>query len=383
MPPIPARRNAAVSGCSGLSLLIALVLMWPPGAYAAQSALEIELAESRAQLHNLRQRMDRWLVAADEREREVNAELQRREARIESLGGQLAEIRARQASAEVELQRLKRSDVVRDQTLENAETRLLDAGKEIEKFSAKAKLCEHELVSVKAQSAFQRSELEKLGTTLAQQQARQDGVDGGQCVADLERELMLNEAQQRRLAKLSGQIRDLRRAAESSRVSLQSANGTLRQLQAERQLQENRAESATAALFVTKQRLAETRSALALIQSDTAQRMAATRSEAAANAAVAGRDYRQRTRQAIADVDNPEMQKAAVSARARLFDEQTRLAQLSSARGVYTVRPGDTLSKLSRTFIGDPGGWTEIFAANQHVIEQPDTLLPGLVLVIP
>jgi len=49
----------------------------------------------------------------------------------------------------------------------------------------------------------------------------------------------------------------------------------------------------------------------------------------------------------------------------------------------YRVKPGDTLSKISREFYGDPNGYHKIFNANRDVLHDPDTIRPGQELVIP
>ncbi len=49
----------------------------------------------------------------------------------------------------------------------------------------------------------------------------------------------------------------------------------------------------------------------------------------------------------------------------------------------YTVRPGDTLSKISREYYGDPNQYSRIFDANRSVLDDPNTIRPGQELVIP
>ena len=49
----------------------------------------------------------------------------------------------------------------------------------------------------------------------------------------------------------------------------------------------------------------------------------------------------------------------------------------------YTVKPGDTLSKISREFYGDPGQFTKIFNANRNILKDPNSISPGQDLVIP
>jgi nucleoid-associated protein YgaU len=49
----------------------------------------------------------------------------------------------------------------------------------------------------------------------------------------------------------------------------------------------------------------------------------------------------------------------------------------------YTVKAGDTLSKISREFYGDAAQYTKIFYANRGVLWDPNTISPGQELVIP
>jgi len=49
----------------------------------------------------------------------------------------------------------------------------------------------------------------------------------------------------------------------------------------------------------------------------------------------------------------------------------------------YRVKPGDTLSKISREFYGDPNEYQKIFNANRTVLKDPDTIRAGQELVIP
>jgi len=49
----------------------------------------------------------------------------------------------------------------------------------------------------------------------------------------------------------------------------------------------------------------------------------------------------------------------------------------------YTVKPGDTLSKISREFYGDANQYTKIVNANRDVLPDADAIRPGQELVIP
>ena len=48
----------------------------------------------------------------------------------------------------------------------------------------------------------------------------------------------------------------------------------------------------------------------------------------------------------------------------------------------YTVKEGESLSKIASRFYGDPMKFKDIFFANQDTIEDPDLIKPGQVLNI-
>ena len=49
----------------------------------------------------------------------------------------------------------------------------------------------------------------------------------------------------------------------------------------------------------------------------------------------------------------------------------------------YTVKAGDSLSKISKEFYGNPSEYMKIFEANRGVLSDPNKLQPGQELVIP
>jgi nucleoid-associated protein YgaU len=49
----------------------------------------------------------------------------------------------------------------------------------------------------------------------------------------------------------------------------------------------------------------------------------------------------------------------------------------------YTVRPGDTLSKISQQFYGNANRYMKIFDANRDVLTDPNKIEPGQSLQIP
>ena len=50
---------------------------------------------------------------------------------------------------------------------------------------------------------------------------------------------------------------------------------------------------------------------------------------------------------------------------------------------IYTVAPGDSLSKIARRYYGDANQWRRIFEANRDQISNPDLIHPGQKLKIP
>ena len=49
----------------------------------------------------------------------------------------------------------------------------------------------------------------------------------------------------------------------------------------------------------------------------------------------------------------------------------------------YTVKAGDTLSKIAKEQLGNPNAYMEIFNANKDQLKDPNQIKPGQVLKIP
>ena len=61
----------------------------------------------------------------------------------------------------------------------------------------------------------------------------------------------------------------------------------------------------------------------------------------------------------------------------------TSLPAPKAAEQSYTVKAGDTLSKISKQIYGDAGRYMKIFEANKDQLSDPDKIKPGQVLKIP
>lgn len=55
----------------------------------------------------------------------------------------------------------------------------------------------------------------------------------------------------------------------------------------------------------------------------------------------------------------------------------------SAKATTYTVKSGDTLSKIAKDHLGSAGAYMKIFEANKDQLTDPDKIKPGQVLKIP
>jgi nucleoid-associated protein YgaU len=66
-----------------------------------------------------------------------------------------------------------------------------------------------------------------------------------------------------------------------------------------------------------------------------------------------------------------------------LSRHQRLAARTQGARGVHSVRPGDTLELVARRWYGASSRWPTIYEANRHVLPDPNRLIAGMTLVVP
>ncbi|ETF03902.1 peptidase M23B [Advenella kashmirensis W13003] len=64
-------------------------------------------------------------------------------------------------------------------------------------------------------------------------------------------------------------------------------------------------------------------------------------------------------------------------------DNQLTAASTEEESNFYTVKSGDTLSKISKDQYGDANQYQKIFEANRPMLSHPDKIYPGQVLRIP
>jgi len=64
-------------------------------------------------------------------------------------------------------------------------------------------------------------------------------------------------------------------------------------------------------------------------------------------------------------------------------DDRMSVEQSGPAAKFYTVKSGDTLSKIAKESYGDANQYTKIFEANRPMLKSPDKIYPGQTLRIP
>ena len=98
----------------------------------------------------------------------------------------------------------------------------------------------------------------------------------------------------------------------------------------------------------------------------------------AVSGTVGSEDERQKVYQAVAALDN--------SANLNIQVNAGFAAQGGSTGGAsrsYTIRAGDSLSKIAKEMYGDASQWKKIHEANRAKIPNPDLIHPGTELTIP
>ncbi len=87
----------------------------------------------------------------------------------------------------------------------------------------------------------------------------------------------------------------------------------------------------------------------------------------------------------IADITVAAGAQGAPAAQQAAPRTQTAGASVSGGQAgrTYTVQPGDSLSKISRQFYGNPNEFMKIFEANRSQLSDPNAIRPGQQLIIP
>ena len=65
------------------------------------------------------------------------------------------------------------------------------------------------------------------------------------------------------------------------------------------------------------------------------------------------------------------------------FADQAARSGEATAGRTYTVKAGDTLSKIAKDVYGDASQWKKIHEANKDLVKNPDLIHPGQTLKLP
>jgi nucleoid-associated protein YgaU len=87
----------------------------------------------------------------------------------------------------------------------------------------------------------------------------------------------------------------------------------------------------------------------------------------------------------VANADEKRKAQQAIEARVGKISNHIDVQVAAGAVGgrSYTVKSGDTLSKIAKEMYGDASQWKRLHAANADLIRDPDKIQPGWSLNIP
>ena len=89
------------------------------------------------------------------------------------------------------------------------------------------------------------------------------------------------------------------------------------------------------------------------------------------------------TNNIIVGAPEPVAEPEVIVAEAEVVVEEAAADDSEEAGRTYTVQSGDTLWKIATEMYGSGGKYMKIFEANTNILENPDRIKPGQVLLIP
>lgn len=288
--------------------------------------------------------LEQQLTAAQEATRA--AELQRDEALAQVATEQRTreEAAAALAAREAELAEASRAAAASAEELTQLRAALDTAQARVAETEATYAALEAELASARSAASASEAELERLRTQLTS--------------AEADRQALTDQ-----LAAAARDAKALAARADAATAEMESQRATLSSLQTER-------DALTAELDEARMRLAPHEGGTASVE---AARVAA------AEATAIYLELVQRYRRNVTPEQRMELEEAAKEQAAA----QTFVARVTGARGLYLVRPLDTLAIIATRFYGDSALWPRLHDANRHVLGNPDHVETGLTLVVP
>jgi nucleoid-associated protein YgaU len=84
----------------------------------------------------------------------------------------------------------------------------------------------------------------------------------------------------------------------------------------------------------------------------------------------------------VSNADDKKKAQQAIEAKVGKISNHIEVQAGASGR-TYTVKAGDSLSKIAKDVYGDASQWKKIHAANADLIADPDKIQPGWTLNLP
>jgi nucleoid-associated protein YgaU len=73
----------------------------------------------------------------------------------------------------------------------------------------------------------------------------------------------------------------------------------------------------------------------------------------------------------------------AADEQARMESAQRPVKSAKAAGQEYTVKPGDSLSKIAERFYHSTARWEKIYEANRETVKNPNYIYIGMKIIIP
>lgn len=346
-----------------------------------EEALEVARADREAAETALAAVQAELKTAQDERSSAYSTEAENPSAREEQLSEENRRLQAQLAAADIQTQAAQnRADTLESQNRELTDRliRLRTGAERIETGLGDA--------------------LEQLSTLEQTRQRARAQADGNAAALDAQQAVV--ERLQADLEGARATVVALREGLDVSDTAaesdlppdLQEALARVAALEVERDEAQQRLRDLEDRRAALQQRLVESEASLAKLQSDIraaveseTQALRMERDNALADLEAAEARARELT-DALAEaqaVEGARDGRLLQALQVALVEAQGDVARLANARGVYTVQPADSLSSIARFFYRDGNRWPAILAANDHLIEDPDLIFTGMVLVVP
>jgi nucleoid-associated protein YgaU len=181
-------------------------------------------------------------------------------------------------------------------------------------------------------------------------------------------------------AALEQRVKRLEEQGERTGAALAESERVQRRLVAERDAQQRRSVALEGQLGELAAERRRTGQAQAAPVEGADQAATEAQSRAAAAAAAAALRTAQERSPGVRNAPTPQ---ALREIEQTLYRHQSAIARAAGARGVYRVRPGDTLASIAARQYADHSRWPAIYEANRHVLPDPDRLVAGMTLIVP